>query len=92
MTEQSKEYIITEELLSGFEQLAGKLPFPWGQMELSRIQELVRSHPVSTPPEGAAPEPVQIEHSPCLHCSCMREYFPDCQQNCGISKPARYQR
>ena len=38
-------YFITEEQIAGFEKLAGKLPFPWGQMELAGLQEKVRSHP-----------------------------------------------
>jgi predicted nuclease with TOPRIM domain len=32
------------------------------------------------------------DRSPCWDCACMREYFPGCQQNCGISRPPRYKR
>jgi hypothetical protein len=27
------------------------------------------------------------QRSPCWGCASMREYFPGCQQNCGMSKP-----
>jgi hypothetical protein len=33
------------------------------------------------------------DYSPCLNCSCMREYYPSCSENCGLLKkspPARY--
>ena len=45
------EYIITEKQIADFEKLAGKLPFPWGQMELAGLQEKVRSRPAPSEQE-----------------------------------------
>jgi hypothetical protein len=30
------------------------------------------------------------EHSPCLDCSDMKEYFPRCEENCGMTRKRRY--
>jgi hypothetical protein len=39
------------------------------------------------------PEPAaNSERSPCWDCACMKEHFPGCQQNCGISRPPRFSR
>ena len=39
--------------------------------------------------KNMANEPTTQKHSPCFDCPSMKEYFPECQQNCGKSMPPR---
>ena len=59
MTEQPKEYIITgdeiDEIEKRFNDLIEKGTIP-REEDCSNTLDNIRSHPVSTPPEGAAPE------------------------------------
>ena len=59
MTEQPKEYIITgdeiDEIEKRFNDLIEKGTIPWEEDCLNTLDN-IRSHPVSIPPEGAAPD------------------------------------
>ena len=65
MTEQPKEYITTgdeiDEIEKRFNDLIEKGTIPWEEDCLNTLDN-IRSHPVSIPPEGAAPA-----HSPDAH-------------------------
>ena len=67
MTEQPKEYIITgdeiDEIEKRFNDLIEKGTIPWEEDCLNTLDN-IRSHPVSIPPEGAAPEPDYSRHNP----------------------------
>ena len=64
MTENPKEYIITEDEWQSLKALHLDLATNGSESDAWLIMENIHSRPVSTPPEGAAPEPDYSRHNP----------------------------